>query len=153
MSLSYFFLKRRYKITHFIGALLCVVSVCINIIKNNQNKENNIGYTLLFILGVFFDSIRIVYKEYFVKTINEFDIYRFSWNVNIWQIFWSGVLFFTILIPEFNHTPVSQQTISDYLLAGFKFEFEQKPITYLMVSQITTLLIIFFEYNTFTFNI
>jgi drug/metabolite transporter (DMT)-like permease len=147
MLFSYFFLKRRYKINHYIGSILCLIGVMINIIKNSDNKENNISYTLLFILGVFFDSIRIVYKEYFVKKINEFDIYRFSWNVNIWQIFWSGVLFFTILIPEFNHTPVTSQTITDYLSEGFKYEFEKKPIIYLMVSQITTLLITFFEYK------
>ena len=146
MSFSYYFLKRRYKITHYIGAILCLIGVMINIVKNSENKENNVGYTLLFILGVFFDSVGIVYKEYFVKKINEFDIYRFSWNVTVWQIFWSGALFFTILFPEFNRTPVTQQTISEYLSEGFKYEFEEKPILYLMISQVTTLLIIFFEY-------
>jgi len=146
MSFSYFFLKRRYKINHYIGSILCFIGVLLNIVKNTDNKENSVSYTLLYILGVFFDCVRVVYKEHFVKKMNEFDIFRFSWNVNVWQVFWSGVLFFTILFPEFNHTPVTQQTIGNYLSEGFKYEFEQKPIIYLMASQVTTLLVIFFEY-------
>jgi len=152
MSFSYYFLKRRYRYTHVIGAFLCLVGVLITVVKNSEDKQNSLAYTLLFILATILDTVSIVYKEHFIKKIPDLDFYRFSWNVNIWQIFWSCILFFTVFFPEFNHTPVDKSTLGKYLSDGLKCEFNssegscKNAVIYLFVSQAVTLLIILIEY-------
>lgn len=153
ISFSYFFLKRRYRYTHILGSLLCIVGVLITIVKNSEKKEDNFGYIFLFMLGVVTDCISSVYKEYFIKKIENFDIFRFEWNINVWQIFWSCVLFFTVFLPEFNQQKVTPSNLGEFLLNGLKCEFNgnegncKKAVIYLFSSHVVTIFLIFTSYK------
>ena len=149
MVTSYYFLKRRYLYTHFIGVIFCLTGVFITFAKPEQQKEDGFIYIFLFLIGIFIQSISSVYKEYFVKNIDDLDIFYMNWHINGWELLWSCIFFFTIFIKEINPYNVTQSNINTYFNDAFECQFVscKYSLLFLLLSQVTTVFGILIAYK------
>ena len=149
MTSSYYFLKRRYLYTHYIGIILCLTGILISLIKSSDNKENSFEFILLFLIGVILQSISVVYKEHFIKKIQDLDIFIMIWHINMWQLFWSGIFFFTIFINDINPIKVSGSNINEFLRDAFSCQFKDchNSLLYLLLSQVFSMTMILINFK------
>lgn len=138
MISSFYFMKRRYLYTHYIGIALCLTGILLSLIKSSDNKENSFWYIILFLVGVILQSLSAVYKEYFIKNIKDLDIFIMIWHINMWELVWCGIFFFTIFINDINPYKVSINNINEFLGEAFSCQFKEchNSLLYLFLSQI-----------------
>ena len=158
---SYLYLHRRYYVTHYIGILvtLCGISIAIyssyqssnNGSNNgNNNSDKNNAQTLsiiLFIFGVFINNISHVYKEKYIKTYQNLNIFWLYFWVNIYQIIF-GILSIPIIFIPNTRYYVDINDLSSYFLDSIKSQYlNYFVLVWMFSTEITCCILALIEFN------
>ena len=153
MILSYFYLQRRYYITHYIGVFITLCGVSLSIFltyQNNENQPSNNSSALniiLFIIGVFINNISHVYKEKYIKTYENLNIFWLYFWVNIYQIIFGILSIPIIFIPNTKYY-VGVDNLSTYFADSFKTQyFNGFPLLWMFLTEITCCGLALIEFN------
>lgn len=158
MILSYFYLQRRYYITHYIGVFITLCGVSLSIFltyRDNKNQSSNNSSALniiLFIIGIFINNISHVIKEKYIKTCKKLNIFWLYFWVNIYQIIFGILTIPIIFIPNTKYY-VRVDNLSAYFADAFKTQyFNEFPLLWMFLTEITCCGLALFEFNIVKFG-
>jgi hypothetical protein len=159
--LSYLYLRRRYYVTHYIGIFitLCGISMAIYSSYQNSNNENNNGNNnsdknnaqtlsiILFIFGVFINNISHVYKEKYIKTYQNLNIFWLYFWVNLYQIIF-GILSMPIIFIPNTRYYVDIHDLSNYFVDSMKSQYlNYFSLVWMFSTEITCCALALIEFN------
>jgi len=128
IGLSIIFLKARYKISEYIGAVIILAGIVIDISPSFTNSANfhvNMFWVIVFLASVIPFACSTVYKEYTFKVFKMDVFYLMAWD-SLFQCFWYAVFSPTDAIPGIGNAPPhtgALQSLGDiysYLWYGVK---------------------------------
>lgn len=122
MLFSYFWLKRRYFKSHYLGAFLTIYGILLPLIMWTDNVIANPFWISMYFLSIIPGCISYCYKEKWMK-LSDVSLWWMNAWVSLWQVLVGLLSLPIILIPGLTvaHTPGI--SIGNYLLAATKCQF------------------------------